>query len=80
MNRELVVKSLQVLEQGINLATSKGAFQNAKDVSSLVSALEVLANYVKVRGFEVEAEVMVKDIAIEKKEKPESKSKAKAKA
>lgn len=48
MNTEIVEKSLKVLEQGINLATAKGAFQNAKDVASLVSALDVLNNYVKV--------------------------------
>lgn len=54
MNVDLVVKSLQVLEQGVNLATKNGAFANAKDVSSLVSALEVLANYVKVTEDEKE--------------------------
>ena len=62
MNLELVQKSLKVLEQGLNLATAKGAFQNAKDVSSLVSALEVVTNYVKVNE-ESKASVVEEEVA-----------------
>lgn len=45
--KELVEKSLKILEQGVNVATAKGAFANAKDVASLVNALDILGSFVQ---------------------------------
>lgn len=47
MNADLVNRSLQVLEQGLNLAVANGAYKSAKDVSSVVNALEIVTAYVK---------------------------------
>lgn len=42
---ELVKQALTALEQGINIATAKGAYSSAKDVSTLVKSLEILNQF-----------------------------------
>jgi len=43
---ELALKAINALEEGLNISVSEGAYKDGRTVSNLVSAVDILNNYI----------------------------------